>query len=181
VENLPFRQAGFDWDGYIKHRPTYPSSLYQRIYEHHYAQSGGWELAHDVGAGPGVVSQEVEKHFRNVVISDPNEDYINIATHRLSLDFKLAAEFKFLRGANNTPNQAIVSHIYRATEKTSPILNKYNFCGSLFGTRGRIKSLKWDVGWHHGIVSPPRDSDLHHLLLTRSPFYITINTFKSSI
>jgi 2-polyprenyl-3-methyl-5-hydroxy-6-metoxy-1,4-benzoquinol methylase len=82
-ERPGFSAPGFSWSDYIRYRPVYPASHYQRIYEHHRLHSDNWEVAHDVGAGAGIASQELAKKFERVIVSDPNDGYVDIASSRL--------------------------------------------------------------------------------------------------
>jgi 2-polyprenyl-3-methyl-5-hydroxy-6-metoxy-1,4-benzoquinol methylase len=82
-EKPGFSAPGFNWSDYIRYRPVYPTSHYERIYEHHRLHSGSWKTAHDVGAGAGIASQELAKKFERVIVSDPNDGYVNIASPRL--------------------------------------------------------------------------------------------------
>ncbi|TVY84447.1 Methyltransferase ptaH [Lachnellula suecica] len=85
-EKPGFSGPGYNWDEYIKYRPVYPASHYERIYKYHELHSNSWGSAHDVGAGPGVVSQELATRFEHVVISDPNDEALSIARLRLPSD-----------------------------------------------------------------------------------------------
>lgn len=79
-----FAVKDFSWDEYIQYRPRYRFSYYDRIFTYHAEHSSSWAVAHDSGAGPAVVSEELIKKFRHVHVSDPNEEYIEIAQQRLS-------------------------------------------------------------------------------------------------
>jgi SAM-dependent methyltransferase len=65
------------------HRPIYPQSFWERIYTYHTQSSNTWSIAHDVGAGAGIASEELAKRFKHVIVSDPNEGYVDIASARL--------------------------------------------------------------------------------------------------
>ena len=62
-------QFGLEHTAYRRFRPTYPDQLYTRIL----AQLGPErELAVDLGAGTGLVSAVLGRHFRRVVAVDPD-------------------------------------------------------------------------------------------------------------
>lgn len=82
-EKPAFSAPGFSWYEYIKYRPVWSASLYERIYNHHKLHSGAFETAHDVGAGAGIASQEPANHFKQFIVSDPNDGYVEIAENRL--------------------------------------------------------------------------------------------------
>lgn len=96
TENLGFAAQNFNWDDYIRYRPLYPQSLYNRVFAYHAQHSGSWDVAHDVGAGAGIVAEGLASRFRRVIVSDPNGDYIEIARNRLSrIDHIGTSETKF--------------------------------------------------------------------------------------
>ncbi|KAL8882239.1 MAG: hypothetical protein Q9198_000729 [Flavoplaca austrocitrina] len=67
-----FEGAGFDWESYITHRPAPTSDFYQLIYDHHRAHGGEFNLAHDIGTGPGNIAQQIGKAFKKVHASEPS-------------------------------------------------------------------------------------------------------------
>jgi SAM-dependent methyltransferase len=82
---LGFEVDGFDWNEYISHRPAYTPSLYEKLYTHHASLDGNvFDVAHDVGAGPGIIAERLASKFNKVVVSEPNPSYLNVAKHRLS-------------------------------------------------------------------------------------------------
>jgi SAM-dependent methyltransferase len=79
-----FDSETFNLDRYIQFRPQYPPALFEEIYSHHRNHGcGKWDLAHDAGTGPGVVAQELSKHFATVAVSDPSLHYLEVARARL--------------------------------------------------------------------------------------------------
>lgn len=55
-------------------------------------------MAHDIGAGAGIASQELANKFKKVVVSDLNKTYVEIASERLTQDFNPPkARFRFLQ------------------------------------------------------------------------------------
>ncbi len=93
-----FTAPNFSWDEYIKYRPLYPTSFYERIYKYDAEHGNSWEVAHDVGTGPGVVAQELASKFRHVYVSDPNDTYVDVACDRLTNRFGLPkSQFTFLQ------------------------------------------------------------------------------------
>ncbi|KAL4874340.1 S-adenosyl-L-methionine-dependent methyltransferase [Aspergillus karnatakaensis] len=86
---LGFQGQGFDWAQYVKYRPVYPASFYSRLYSYHRSSSelNTFNTAHDVGAGAGIVSEHLARQFKNVIVSEPNNDFLAIAKSRLALLF----------------------------------------------------------------------------------------------
>ncbi|KAI0171798.1 S-adenosyl-L-methionine-dependent methyltransferase [Hypoxylon sp. FL1284] len=90
---------GVNWTNYIAAGRTYPKSFFDRIYAYH-AQDprAAWSLAHDVGAGCGVVSATLADRFDTVAVSDPNEGYAELARKLLVEESKLPeSRFRFLQ------------------------------------------------------------------------------------
>ena len=81
TENF-FDGKGFDWESYMTHRPTYSGGFYDIIFDYHQAKGGNWELAHDIGTGPGNVAEVVAKRFGKVIASDLSADHIAFARNR---------------------------------------------------------------------------------------------------
>jgi trans-aconitate 3-methyltransferase len=97
-EKPGFSAPGFSWTEYIKYRSLYPPSFFERIYDYHTAHSNTWETAHDVGAGAGIASQNLATRFETVILSDPNDDYVDIAVTRLTTEFGFPqSKFKLLQ------------------------------------------------------------------------------------
>ncbi|MCJ1458326.1 hypothetical protein MMC28_008697 [Mycoblastus sanguinarius] len=80
----PFDGVNFDWENYINHRPTYSSSFYELIWRYHESHCKHWNLAHDVGTGPGNVAEVLVGRFDKVIASDPSEYHISVARKRLA-------------------------------------------------------------------------------------------------
>lgn len=69
-----------DWTTYLKVRPEYTkSSFYDLIYEYHKSHSGSFNVAYDIGCGPGQVTSTLASRFNHVHGSDPNDYIINVA------------------------------------------------------------------------------------------------------
>jgi SAM-dependent methyltransferase len=124
---LGFEVDGFDWKQYISHRPTYPPSFYEKIYAHHAALNGNvFEVAHDVGAGPGIVAQQLASKFDKVIVSDPNSSYLNVAKHRLYSDTSSKFEFLTERAeessvASGTVDLVVISMSIHWTDVTAAV------------------------------------------------------------
>ena len=82
-KNNFFEGVGFDWDSYIVYRPAPTADFYQLIYDHHRTNGGRFDLAHDIGTGPGNIAEEIGRNFAKVHASDPSEYHISVAEHRL--------------------------------------------------------------------------------------------------
>ncbi|KAI1172051.1 S-adenosyl-L-methionine-dependent methyltransferase [Nemania sp. FL0916] len=80
-ENLGFTspRGGVDWSEYSVYRPIYQPSFFNRIYSYHSSKpspvSPSWSIAHDVGAGHGIVSSSLAAKFSRVIVSEPNPSY----------------------------------------------------------------------------------------------------------
>ncbi|EPE26583.1 S-adenosyl-L-methionine-dependent methyltransferase [Glarea lozoyensis ATCC 20868] len=96
-EQPAFAAPGFCWSDYIVHRPVYPSSFWERIFTYHAQSSNSWGTAHDVGAGAGIAAQELAKRFNHIIVSDPNEGYVGIASERLGQFGFCKSKFAFLQ------------------------------------------------------------------------------------
>ena len=82
-QNIGFAIPNFDWDAYSKFRPTYPDSLFSRIYEYHKQNCDRWAVVHDAGSGAGFAAEALAERFDTVAVSDPNAEYVNVAKRRL--------------------------------------------------------------------------------------------------
>lgn len=81
------KSQGVDWSEYIKYRPLYPGSFFDRIFAYHaHKPDTNWSTAHDVGAGCGIVSSHLAARFNHVIVSDPNEGYTELAQKLLVQD-----------------------------------------------------------------------------------------------
>ncbi|KAG4439682.1 hypothetical protein IFR05_004819 [Cadophora sp. M221] len=106
-----FSALNFSWDEYIQYRPAYLSSFWNRIYSYHSSHSGDFGVAHDVGAGAGIASQDLARNFEKVIVSDPNDNYTNIASARLITQLEYPKEkFTFLqeKGEESSAGSATV-------------------------------------------------------------------------
>lgn len=83
LQNIGFTIPDFEWDVYFKFRPTYPDSLFSRIYEYHKQHRDRWAVVHDAGSGAGIAAEALAERFDTVAVSDPNEEYLNVAKARL--------------------------------------------------------------------------------------------------
>lgn len=84
VQNIGFAIPNFDWDAYVKIRPTYPDSLFSRIYDYHKQHCDCWTVVHDAGSGAGIAAAVLAQRFNTVVVSDPNAEYLQVAKERLA-------------------------------------------------------------------------------------------------
>lgn len=76
--------ADFEWHKYLAHRPTYSPAFYDIIWEYHQNHSSHWQLAHDVGTGPGNVAEVLAARFDRVIASDPSGHNVAVAGKRLN-------------------------------------------------------------------------------------------------
>ncbi|CAK4032130.1 Hypothetical predicted protein [Lecanosticta acicola] len=83
-KTFAFSKSDFDWDNYARCRPVYPESLYQEILAHHAAHGAGFQSAHDMGAGYGLVTRDfLSRHFNHTWTSDPVEHNLSAARKNL--------------------------------------------------------------------------------------------------
>ena len=75
--------ADFDWTKYTTNRPVYSPSFYDRIWDYHQSHSNHWNLAHDVGTGPGNVAEVLSTRFDKVIASDPSAFHTAVARRHL--------------------------------------------------------------------------------------------------
>ena len=70
-----FSNKDYDWERYARVRPKYKdSSVWDRVLQYHTAHDGGFDQAHDIGTGYGVVARDfLAKHFNHVYASDPSQ------------------------------------------------------------------------------------------------------------
>ena len=171
---LGFSIAGFSWDEYTKCRPVYTTSFYDRLYDYHGSKGGGWCSAHDVGAGPGVVSEELCKRFGTVIVSDPNAEYLHFAERRLR-DVSGGEKFKFDLHkaeddwlAENTIDLVVLAESIhwtdadRSVEVAARSLKKGGTLALLLYYRPRIEGndeadAVWDDLWDLSYDKMPRD------------------------
>ncbi|KAI4870118.1 S-adenosyl-L-methionine-dependent methyltransferase [Hypoxylon rubiginosum] len=105
ITDTPTQELGFsisqgvNWSDYITYRPIYPTSFFERIYSYHAQKPGSaWSVAHDVGAGCGIVSSILATRFDNVIVSDPNDGYAALARKLLVEEASLPeSKFRFLQ------------------------------------------------------------------------------------
>ena len=71
--------VSFDWQNYIKYRPTYSTPFYNLIWDYHRRHSNRWQLAHDVATGPGIVAIVLAELFSKVIASDPSPYHVAVA------------------------------------------------------------------------------------------------------
>ena len=71
------------WKKYLKGRPQVPDSLFERVCNYHAGHGGLFNVVHDVGAGVGVHSERLAKHFGHVIISDVAPGNVELAKGRL--------------------------------------------------------------------------------------------------
>ncbi|KAI1657998.1 S-adenosyl-L-methionine-dependent methyltransferase [Daldinia decipiens] len=92
-------RQGVDWSNYLAYRPAYPQSFFERIYNYHAQKAGtAWSVAHDIGAGCGVVSSVLASRFDSVIVSDPNDGYAELAREFILEKTSFPeSKFKFLQ------------------------------------------------------------------------------------
>ncbi|KAL9627347.1 MAG: hypothetical protein Q9164_007632, partial [Protoblastenia rupestris] len=92
-------KQGVNWSNYLAYRPIYPASFFDRIYGYHSQKSqAAWSVAHDVGAGCGIVSSTLASRFNSAIVSDPNDGYVTLARKTLVEEsFIPESKFRFLQ------------------------------------------------------------------------------------
>ncbi|KAK6079333.1 methyltransferase type 11 domain-containing protein [Seiridium cupressi] len=74
------------WENYLAARPDYtPSNFYDTLYSYHDPHSACYDVAHDIGAGPGQVANVIASRFNHVIASDANETHLAAARHHNSV------------------------------------------------------------------------------------------------
>ena len=71
------------WDNYLKGRPRVPNSFFDRVFEYHSSHSGCFNTVNDLGAGPGTFSATLASKFRQVILTDPNKETLDVAKRYL--------------------------------------------------------------------------------------------------
>ena len=111
----PVKEIGFsvnqgaNWSNYLAYRPQYPASFFQRIYDYHSRKpKAAWSVAHDIGAGCGIVSSSLAPRFDSVIVSDPNDGYVTLARKILVEELSIPdSKLRFLQeGAEKSSVQA---------------------------------------------------------------------------
>ena len=65
------------WENYLAARPNYNNNdFYNVLYSYHDSHSGCYDVAHDVGTGPGQVARVIASRFKNVIASDANNAHL---------------------------------------------------------------------------------------------------------
>ncbi|OCK78551.1 S-adenosyl-L-methionine-dependent methyltransferase [Lepidopterella palustris CBS 459.81] len=83
AENIFEGAASFDWENYLNCRPNYrQSDFYPLIWDYHTSHGGQWNLARDVGTGPGNVAEVLSTKFAKVEGSDPSAFHIEVAKRK---------------------------------------------------------------------------------------------------
>ena len=77
------RQTWF-WNKYLKGRPQFPDSFFERTFNYHSNYNGQFAVVHDAGAGVDVHSERRARKFEKVIISDLSEENVRVARDRLS-------------------------------------------------------------------------------------------------
>ena len=68
---------------YLKSRPHFPDSFFDRIFSYHAQHGGSFETAHDAGAGADIHSARLVKRFEHVFVTDAAKDNIDTAREQL--------------------------------------------------------------------------------------------------
>lgn len=98
-ENLGF-QGHPDWNHYIRHRPSYPPTFFNRLYEEHAKNLNSFGTVNDQGSGAGIAAEILANKFKKVIVSEPNAEYVKIAENRLTSLGKFPKDkFTFLQEA----------------------------------------------------------------------------------
>ncbi|KAL2821797.1 hypothetical protein BDW59DRAFT_163979 [Aspergillus cavernicola] len=92
-------KQGVNWSEYLDFRPVYPPSFFEHVYSYHAEKPGAsWLVAHDIGAGCGVVSAGLASKFPSVIVSDPNDGFVTLAQSLLEKDSASAStSFQFFQ------------------------------------------------------------------------------------
>jgi trans-aconitate 3-methyltransferase len=75
--------SSFDWETYLRCRPDYrQSNFYPIIWQYHNSHNGSYDLAYDVGTGPGNVAEVLASSFERVEASDMSAFHVSVARQR---------------------------------------------------------------------------------------------------
>ncbi|KAJ6785995.1 hypothetical protein PWT90_08901 [Aphanocladium album] len=92
--SIPFSLGEKDaWADYKKHRPEYPESVFEMLFDYHKKHGGKFDAVHDIGAGGGILSEKLSRFFTHVYVSDPGESNLALAQSVL----RPASRFSFRR------------------------------------------------------------------------------------
>ncbi|KAF8876587.1 S-adenosyl-L-methionine-dependent methyltransferase [Infundibulicybe gibba] len=96
-----FAKSTFNATRYAASRPTYPSQLFEAVFQYHQRENpqAKWDCALDLGCGTGQATSALAR-FRNVIGVDPSEGMI--ASARAELTGADAEKFKFMCGEAET-------------------------------------------------------------------------------
>ena len=100
VKEIAFSvKQGVNWSDYLAYRPHYPASFFHHTYDYHSQKlKAAWSVAHDVGAGCGIVSSSLAPRFDSVIVSDPNDGYVTLARKILVEELSIPeSKFYFLQ------------------------------------------------------------------------------------
>ncbi|MCJ1356387.1 MAG: hypothetical protein MMC33_006382 [Icmadophila ericetorum] len=80
-----FDSTSFDWQAYLRYRPTYTKEFYNLILDYHRSKepTAQFLLTHDIGTGPGQVAEHFTQYFTSVIASDASAPYAAVARQRL--------------------------------------------------------------------------------------------------
>ncbi|KAK2598187.1 hypothetical protein QQS21_005664 [Conoideocrella luteorostrata] len=71
------------WANYLAFRPKYNANdFYNTVFSYHDSHSACYDVAHDIGTGPGQVAAVLASRFSRVVASDTNESHLLAAKRR---------------------------------------------------------------------------------------------------
>jgi ubiquinone/menaquinone biosynthesis C-methylase UbiE len=92
-------KQGVNWFEYLDFRPVYPPSFFEHVYSYHAEKpSASWFVAHDIGAGCGVVSAGLASKFPSVIVSDPNDGFVTLAQSLLEkVSASASTSFQFFQ------------------------------------------------------------------------------------
>ena len=102
---IPVRERGFsvnegaNWSNYLAYRTHHPASFFHRTDDHHSQKPrAAWSVAHDIGAGCGIVSSSLAPRFDSIIVSYPNDGYVTLARKILVKELSIPdSKFRFLQ------------------------------------------------------------------------------------
>ncbi|KAK3938217.1 S-adenosyl-L-methionine-dependent methyltransferase [Diplogelasinospora grovesii] len=83
-----FARSTFSSAGYAAFRPSYPSSLFNRVLAFHNAKHGSSGTLVDLGCGHGLVARALAPHFSSIIALDPSQGMVEQAK-KLTTDQKI--------------------------------------------------------------------------------------------
>ena len=144
------------WDIYLSTRPNYSDSeFYDLMYDYHTSHLSSFNVAHDIGCGPGQVTAKLASRFDHVIASDNNSTSLDAAKSRLSSLPDGKASFLLAKGEDIGSHYPPHSADFIAAAEMFPLMD-HNVALSTFATvlkPGGTLAI-WFYGKPHFVEEP---------------------------